>query len=294
MSVNRLGKGLEALIRSKEDQNNDFDKNNKSIISEISINDIITNPNQPRKFFDKTSISELKKSIKNKGVITPITVRKIGSKFEVVAGERRYRVSKSLNNKSIPAFIINVEDDLEMLEIALIENIQREDLNPIELAQAYATLHKKFKMSHSAIAKSLGKSRAFITNTLRLLKLPKKIIKSLMMNDITAGHARAILQLKIPNLMFKLWKKILSDSLSVRQAEALVKEFVFQAPIIVKKHKRSSKKNKHVKSVEDNLIEIFGTKVKLKQHKEGGVIEINYFSNDDLDRLIDLIETISK
>ena len=298
MSTNRLGKGLEALIRSKEEQfnekNNDGE-NSSSKISEIDLKNIFTNPNQPRKIFKESSIEYLKESISSKGVLSPITVREVGKKFEVVAGERRFRASKALGKKTIPAYIIKVKSDSDMLELALIENIQRENLNPIEEAKAYETLSLKFEMSHSKIATSVGKSRVYVTNMIRLLKLPDKILQSLIKNEITSGHARAILQLKMPNLMLRLWKRILADSLSVRSSETLVKEFVFETSTI--KHKLKPPNRQKIKKdnyLENDLIEIFGTKVRLKKLKKGGIIEISYFSSDDLTRILDLLESIKK
>ena len=298
MSTNRLGKGLEALIRSKEEQfnekNNDG-KNSSSNILEIDLKNIFTNPNQPRKIFKESSIEYLKESISSKGVLSPITVREVGKKFEVVAGERRFRASKALGKKTIPAYIIKVKSDSDMLELALIENIQRENLNPIEEAKAYEKLSLKFKMSHSKIAASVGKSRVYVTNMIRLLKLPDKILQSLIKNEITSGHARAILQLKMPNLMLRLWKRILADSLSVRASETLVKEFVFETSIIKPKLKPPNRqKIKEDNHLENDLIEIFGTKVKLKKLKRGGTIEISFFSSDDLNRILDLLESIKK
>ena len=298
MSTNRLGKGLEALIRSKEEQfnekNNDGE-NSSSKISEIDLKNIFTNPNQPRKIFKESSIEYLKESISSKGVLSPITVREVGKKFEVVAGERRFRASKALGKKTIPAYIIKVKSDSDMLELALIENIQRENLNPIEEAKAYETLSLKFEMSHSKIATSVGKSRVYVTNMIRLLKLPDKVLQSLIKNEITSGHARAILQLKMPNLMLRLWKRILADSLSVRASETLVKEFVFETSTT--KHKLKPPNRKKIKKdyhLENDLIEIFGTKVRLKKLKKGGTIEISYFSSDDLTRILDLLESIKK
>ena len=298
MSTNRLGKGLEALIRSKEEQFNEKNnngKNSSSNISEINLKNIFTNPNQPRKIFKESSIEHLKESISSKGVLSPITVREVGEKFEVIAGERRFRASKASGKKTIPAYIIKVQNDSDMLELALIENIQRENLNPIEEAKAYEKLSLKFKMSHSKIAASVGKSRVYVTNMIRLLKLPDKILQSLIKNEITSGHARAILQLKMPNLMLRLWKRILADSLSVRASETLVKEFVFETSIIKPKLKPPNRqKIKEDNHLENDLIEIFGTKVKLKKLKRGGTIEISFFSSDDLNRILDLLESIKK
>ena len=298
MSTNRLGKGLEALIRSKEEQFNEKNnngKNSSSNISEINLKNIFTNPNQPRKIFKESSIEHLKESISSKGVLSPITVREVGNKFEVIAGERRFRASKASGKKTIPAYIIKVQNDSDMLELALIENIQRENLNPIEEAKAYEKLSLKFKMSHSKIAASVGKSRVYVTNMIRLLKLPDKILQSLIKNEITSGHARAILQLKMPNLMLRLWKRILADSLSVRASETLVKEFVFETSIIKPKLKPPNRqKIKEDNHLENDLIEIFGTKVKLKKLKRGGTIEISFFSSDDLNRILGLLESINK
>ena len=298
MSTNRLGKGLEALIRSKEEQFNEKNnngKNSSSNISEINLKNIFTNPNQPRKIFKESSIEHLKESISSKGVLSPITVREVGEKFEVIAGERRFRASKASGKKTIPAYIIKVQNDSDMLELALIENIQRENLNPIEEAKAYEKLSLKFEMSHSKIAASVGKSRVYVTNMIRLLKLPDKILQSLIKNEITSGHARAILQLKMPNLMLRLWKRILADSLSVRASETLVKEFVFETSIIKPKLKPPNRqKIKEDNHLENDLIEIFGTKVKLKKLKRGGTIEISFFSSDDLNRILDLLESIKK
>ena len=298
MSTNRLGKGLEALIRSKEEQFNEKNnngKNSSSNISEINLKNIFTNPNQPRKIFKESSIEHLKESISSKGVLSPITVREVGEKFEVIAGERRFRASKASGKKTIPAYIIKVQNDSDMLELALIENIQRENLNPIEEAKAYEKLSLKFKMSHSKIAASVGKSRVYVTNMIRLLKLPDKILQSLIKNEITSGHARAILQLKMPNLMLRLWKRILADSLSVRASETLVKEFVFETSIIKPKLKPPNRqKIKEDNHLENDLIEIFGTKVKLKKLKRGGTIEISFFSSDDLNRILGLLESIKK
>ena len=189
----------------------------------------------------------------------------------MVAGERRFRASKASGKKTIPAYIIKVQNDSDMLELALIENIQRENLNPVEEAKAYETLSLKFEMSHSKIATSVGKSRVYVTNMIRLLKLPDKILQSLIKNEITSGHAKAILQLKMPNLMLRLWKKVLADSLSVRASETLVKEFVFETSTT--KHKLKPPNRKKIKKdyhLENDLIEIFGTKVKLKKLKKGG------------------------
>ena len=291
MLNNRLGKGLEALIRpeKKEPKKKKRTKrtSTSSGVSEILISDIRPNPNQPRREFDKATLKELASSIKLKGVVTPITVRSVEKGFELIAGERRWRASKILNKRKIPAYVINVKNDAEIMEIALIENIQRQDLNALEESEAYAVLNSKFGMSHNEIAKAVGKKRVTISNSLRLLKLPSEIRNSLRKGVITAGHARAILQGKTTNQMIKGWKKIIDNNLSVRNSETL-----FKSPIQPLKRKKKKIYFHQVKSVEDKLIEILGTKVKLKAGKNKGSIEISYYSDDDLERIIELIESI--
>ena len=289
MSDKRLGKGIKALIRSEDDQK-DFSSKTRSI-EKIPLKDIFPNPSQPRRNFNEDALLELSQSIKEKGVITPITVRKVDSGYEIIAGERRWRAAKYSRKRSIPAYVLSPKSDAEILEMALIENIQREDLNPLEESEAYSVLSSKFNMSHSAIASAVGKKRTTISNSLRLLKLPIDIKTSLRNNQISAGHARAILQSKSVSEMTKLWKKILKQDLSVRSAEALVKN-----------SKEKKKNNKKIKiqakshdiiSIENKLIEVLGTKVKIKAVKNGGNIEISYFSGEDFERIVDLLSSIS-
>jgi ParB family chromosome partitioning protein len=260
-------------------------------VTEIPLKDIRPNPNQPRRDFDESALEELAASIKEKGIVTPVTVREVEGGYELVAGERRWRASKKCKLKTIPAYVIAVKDDAEMMEIALIENIQREDLNSLEESEAYAVLNSKFEMSHEAIAKAVGKKRVTISNSLRLLKLPPDIRKSLRKGDISAGHARAILQAKTGPAMHKIWKAILKQDLSVRGAEALVKAAT-EPP--KKKKIIFTKKSPQVQALENQLIEVLGTKVELKPRKKGGAIEIFYFSDDDLERILDLINSISR
>ena len=227
-------------------------------------------------------------SIKEKGIITPVTVRKIPKGFELVAGERRWRAAKKLRLKSIPAYIITVTDAAEVMELALIENIQREDLNSLEEAEGYAVLNSQHNLSHEAIAKAVGKKRVTVSNALRLLKLPPEIRTSLRNRDISAGHGRAILQAKTNHAMMQLWQKILRDNLSVRAVEFLVKDSASKKQTSAKKKKVSPQ----IRALENQLISILGTKLKVKPKKKGGSIEIIYFSKDDLERLLDLINTL--
>ena len=290
MSSNRLGKGLGALIRPEKESKKRPSKKSidKPGVMEVRVKDIHPNPNQPRREFDQNALEELANSIKLKGVVTPVTVRVTEKGYELIAGERRWRASKISRKQKIPAYVINVKNDAEIMEIALIENVQREDLNPLEESEAYAVLNSKFGMSHSEIAMAVGKKRVSISNSLRLLKLPTEIRKSLRKGIISAGHARAILQGKTLSQMMNAWKKIIDNGLSVRGAEAL-----FKKSTAIKKNKTVRSFSPQVKAIEDQLIEILGTKVKLKAGKDGGSIEISYYSNDDLDRIIDLIETVS-
>ena len=285
MSSKNLGKGIEALINSNV---KDIPKKtNDSGVSYIKISEINPNPNQPRRNFDKMALNELSNSINEKGVITPITIRELDKGYEIIAGERRWRAAKKAKLKSIPAYVLNIDTDAEMMEVALIENIQRENLNAIEEAEGYAVLNSKYNLSHEDIAKTIGKKRTTISNSLRLLKLPAEIRRSIRDGKISAGHGRAILQKKTNASMMLLWEKIINESLSVRNAEELVSP------------KRKKKKRKNLvalkaptRAIENQLVEILGTKVKLKPDQIGGSIEITYFSDDDLERIIDLLRSI--
>ena len=286
MATQRLGKGLDALIRPK--------KGGDPLpagVKTIPISKIKRNPHQPRKHFDSQSLDGLSASIKEKGVVTPITVRFIDNQYILIAGERRLRASKLAKKKNIPAYILEVIEESEMMEVALIENIQRENLNPIEESEAFAILQSKFNLSQNQIAKTVGKSRSTITNSLRLLQLPSDIKKSLRNNQISAGHGRAILAMKTIQGMLKLWRLIIKLELSVRGAENFAKGK--RKPNSITKTSKSKPKNRLILKLEDELISIFGTKVQLHHKgKKGGSIQVNYFSDDDLERILDLIRSI--
>ena len=286
MSNKRLGKGLEALIQpysaEKIPEHHGVDK--------ISIRSIKPNPYQPRQKFDETSLEELTASIKEKGILTPITVRKVGNQFILIAGERRLRASKKSGLKKIPAYIIDVADDAEMIEMALIENIQRENLNPIEEAEAYNYLNNRFKLTQRKIAKSVGKKRVTISNSLRLLTLPREIKESIRNGRLSAGHGRAILMMKIHNSMIGLWKKIIKGKMSVRAAEDWAKERTLIKLELKKKVIR--KVSPQIKRLEDELISILGTKVRIIYKKGSGSIEVSYFSDDDLERITEMIRSL--
>ena len=291
MSAKRLGKGLKALIRSDKDRgkNDSFPLKTKTqSIFKIKLNHIHPNPNQPRKLFDVSSLNELAASISEKGLISPITVRKVKNGYEIIAGERRWRALKHLKKRTVPAYVLDTKHSSDIMEMALVENIQREDLNAIEESEAYAMLNKKHGLSHEAIAKAVGKKRVTISNALRLLKLPLEIKKSLIDRKISAGHARAILQVKPPLTMIKVWENIIDKNLSVRDAEIMVKA---KEVTQLKKKMSSKKKNYKIVPIENKLIEVLGTKVRIQPSKNGGKIEVSYFSIDDLDRIIDIISS---
>ena len=294
MSENRLGKGLEALIRpslDKKDKVPNKKSNSKDTISKISLNSIVPNPNQPRQDFNESSIIQLQASIKEKGIITPITVREADKGYELVAGERRFRAAKNLKLRKIPAHIVKVKSDSEMMEIALVENIQRENLSSFEESQALLVLSQNYGLSHKDISKSIGKSRVYVSNALRLLKLPVDILESLRKKEISGGHGRAILQLKNRNSQIKLWEKILKHSLSVRAAEALVKSLGEKRKN--KPQKKTKSKSLQISSIENQLIEKLGTKVTIRSTKKGGIIEVSYFSDEDLNRILEIFELLS-
>lgn len=286
MSNKRLGKGLEALIRPRSDEKIPESHG----VDRISIRSIKPNPHQPRQKFDETSLDELTASIKEKGILTPITVQKVGNQFILIAGERRLRASKKAGLKKIPVYIIDVANDAEMVEMALIENIQRENLNPIEEAEAYIYLNNRFKLSQEKIAKSVGKKRATISNSLRLLTLPREIKESIRNGRLSAGHGRAILMMKTHNSMIGLWKKIIKGKMSVRAAEDWAKEKTSKKLELRKKVIR--KVSPQIKRLEDELISILGTKVRIIYKKGSGSIEVSYFSDDDLERITEMIRSL--
>lgn len=279
MSSNRLGKGLEALIIPHEETSS-------AGTFKINIDNISSNPHQPRQQFDEETLLELAASIKEKGIITPITVRDNAGHYVLIAGERRLRAAKLAGLLDIPAYVIDVENDAEMMEMALIENIQRENLNPIEEAEAFAVLNSKYGLSQDVVAKSVGKKRVTVTNSLRLLNLPSEIKESIKMSEISAGHGRAILMMKTPRAMVKLWQQIRKQNLSVRGAETLAKTTTNSKSDLTTLKRGIDPRIKHL---EDELISALGTKVKLTYQKGRGKIIVNYFSDDDFERIFSLL-----
>ncbi len=289
-----LGRGLSALIpdiQRDEDSEVESSKNAGSS-SSIPIKKIRINPWQPRKEFDQTALEELAESIKTHGLIQPISVRRVDEHFELISGERRFRASKLIGLKEIPAYIKENVDDEQMLQFAIIENLQREDLNPIEIAISYKRLIDEFKLTQEEVAKQVGKNRSTVTNNLRLLNLPDVVQKSLSQNEISGGHARTLLGLSdIPSII-KAWKHIIENELSVRETENYVKNF---GKLTRKDDKEKEELSQELKAIiedtEDNLRNKFGTDVRIKFKKnEKGSIVINYYSKKDLNRILELLD----
>ena len=268
-----LGQGLGALLTPTKSSLEDFSQSN------ILISKIKPNPNQPRKSFKDKSLKQLAQSIKEKGLITPITVKQDDNKYVIVAGERRYRAHKLLKKKRILAYVIDAESNKDIMYMALIENIQREDLNPIEEAKGYRYLQDNLKSSITEIAKTVGKSRPAVSNTLRLLKLPSQIQDSILKGEINAGQARAILQNKTTQGMIQFWKKLLKEKMSVRRTESLVT--------------KNKKTSPQLQSIQSSLSRLIGEKVSIKQNNKTkkGFIKIS-FDKKTVNRVLEKLKSI--
>ncbi|MDD2572926.1 MAG: ParB/RepB/Spo0J family partition protein [Bacillota bacterium] len=277
MAKKRLGKGLNALIPELpqiEDQG----------IQEVPVNDIAPNRNQPRQQFDAEKMEGLAESISKHGVVQPIAVRKIDQGFEIVAGERRWRAARMAGLKTVPAVVMEL-DERQIVEIALVENLQREDLNPIEEAEAYKTLMEEFELTQDDISAAVGKSRPAIANTLRLLSLSADIQRMVRDNLLTAGHARALITLE-GNKQKEVIERILKEDLSVRETEKVISSMAKE-----KRSKTEAKaKNPWVMEMEGIMGEFLGTKVQIVQGKKKGKIEIEYYNAEDLERILELLK----
>lgn len=280
-----LGKGLDALFPSNVNMNI-LDADSKDVIIELKINDVEPNVNQPRKSFDDEKLSELADSIKEHGVIQPIIVSKKDNYYQIIAGERRWRASKKAGLKTIPA-IVRSYDDKKTREVSLIENIQRQNLNPLETAKAIKELMDEHSMTQEEISKTLGKSRSSIANTLRILNLDERVQEMIEAGQISEGHARTIASVESPAKQYKLALDIINMDMSVRDAESYAKDVKSgKTPKIVKKSKNSL--DVITKDLENKMKEQLGVKVSLKaQTKSKGKIVIEYFSQDELDSIID-------
>lgn len=277
-----LGKGLSALIPNESYNNND---NKKSTLS-ISINKIKSDKDQPRKSFDAEKIAELTESIKTHGVIQPLILRKVeDDQYIIVAGERRWRAAKIAGLKELPAIIMDLSEN-EVLEISLIENIQRQDLNPIEEATAYKKLIDDFKMTHEELSKRIGKSRTSITNTMRLINLNDNVQQYIIEGVISEGHGRALLGVKDSKMQCELAEQVIDEKLSVRELEKLIKKIVEPKS---KKDYNKQELNPYYKDIKNQLQDYFGTKVNISNKNNKGKIEIEYYSEDDLQMILDII-----
>ncbi|MCB0283266.1 MAG: ParB/RepB/Spo0J family partition protein [Calditrichaeota bacterium] len=283
--TNRLGKGLSALIPDT----NTAPPDNDSALKEIEVYLIRPNPYQPRLEFDPVALQELKSSIEEKGVIQPITVRKVDDHYELISGERRLRAVTEIGLDKVPCYILKIESKEEMLELAIIENVQREHLNPIEQAQAYQRLIDECNLTQDDVAQKIGKDRSTITNIIRLLKLPDVIQDSVRKAEISMGHARSLLAVSNEKLQKALWKKIVNESLSVRRVEKLIKETQEKSK---SKKKEQPRRSVFIQKVEENLRELLGTKVVVRPKREGGTIEVDFYSPEDLSRLVELFDKI--
>lgn len=275
-----LGRGLEALFEESP-QVQEAEE-----VEEISLNEIRPNPYQPRKTFDDKSLKELSESIKENGVFQPIIIRKSINGYEIIAGERRYRASKLAGKTTIPA-IIRQFDEAQMMEVAVLENLQREDLTPLEEAQAYEMLQKNLGLTQEEVSKRLGKSRPYIANYLRLLTLPQKTKRLLQHGDLSMGQARTLLGLKNKEGIDKLAKKVVKEGMTVRKLEALVNRMNEKSKVA--KHK-TVKKSAFIRASESELANKFGTTVNITEGKKGkGHLAIDFGSVDELNRILDLL-----
>lgn len=274
-----LGKGINAIFPGES-------INQMETVEKISVNLIKVNPFQPRKIFDEVALAELSESIKEHGVLQPIILRKKGKLFEIVVGERRFRASKAAGLSEIPAVIRGFTDQ-QMMEIAILENLQREDLTPIEEADAYQNLMENLSLTQEQLAFRLGKSRPHIANHIRLLSLPEVVREKISANKLSMGHGRALLGLKQKKLIPTISDKVTKENLNVRQLEALVQRMNEN---VSRETSKTVNKDIFIEEKESQLREIFGTTVSIKKTKNKGKIEIEFFSEDDLERILELLE----
>lgn len=275
-----LGKGLGALLTSEEDVTTG--------VTEMRINDIEPNMGQPRKKFDDEKLMQLSESIKQHGVVQPIIVRKENNGYKIIAGERRWRAARLAGLTVVPVVIKDISDK-QVMEIALIENLQREDLNPIEEAEAYEKLISEYKMTQEEISNTVGKSRSAVANSLRLLNLNEKIREYLIEGALSSGHARALLSIEDNSVQISVAEEIIKRELNVRDTEKMVKQILSRKPA-----KKEKKMSEEYRDLEENFKEIFGTKVKLLAGNKKGKILIEYYSNEELERIVDIINSIKK
>jgi ParB family chromosome partitioning protein len=274
-----LGKGINAIFPGES-------INQMETVEKIPVNQIKVNPFQPRKIFDEAALAELSESIKEHGVLQPIILRKKGKLFEIVVGERRFRASKAAGLSEIPAVIRRFSDQ-QMMEIAILENLQREDLTPIEEADAYQNLMENLSLTQEQLAFRLGKSRPHIANHIRLLSLPEVVREKISSNKLSMGHGRALLGLKNKKTIPSISEKVMKENLNVRQLESLVQRMNEN---VSRETSKTTNKDIFIEEKESQLREYFGTTVSIRKTKNKGKIEIEFFSEDDLERILELLE----
>jgi len=284
--ASRLGRGLEALFQENDIESvESIDKIKEGeVVSELSISELRPNPYQPRKHFDAEKLEELAMSIKEHGVLQPIIVKKDIKGYIIIAGERRFRASQLAEVEIIPAIVRDYSDDL-MMQHALIENLQREDLNAIEEAKSYRLIMQKMNLTQEKFSEKIGKSRAYVANMMRLLNLPEFVMDAVETKEISPGHAKILAGIKDEELVLKLAMTIKEKQISVRELEAMIKES--ETPKTPKK--KAASPNTYIQSLEDHLKTHFGTKVNVKDKNGKGQIVINYLSNEDLNRVIEVL-----
>jgi ParB family chromosome partitioning protein len=276
-----LGKGLGALLP-------EFGQAESKALFYCGIEEIIPNPSQPRKHFDESKLQELAESVREKGILEPLLVRRTDQGYELIVGERRWRAAQKAGLREVPVLVKEVEGR-EAFEISLIENLQREDLNPIEEAEAFKHLIEEFNISQDDLSKRIGKDRTTITNILRLLKLPLEVRNQLLQNRITSGHARALLSLENKEKQRELCALIIKKGLSVREAERLAKQWAEKSQKTPPSVKRPGELESQLHSLQDSLRKCLGTKVHITQKGKRGKIEIEYFSHEELERIVEAI-----
>jgi ParB family transcriptional regulator, chromosome partitioning protein len=276
-----LGKGLGALIPELEPEGP------KSLLY-CGIEEIRPNRSQPRKYFDEPKLQELADSIREKGILEPLIVRRTAEGYEIVVGERRWRAAQKAGLKEVPV-LLKEGDDREVLELSLIENLHRDDLNPIEEAEAYKRLAEEFGLNQEALATRLGKDRSTVANTLRLLKLPYEVREELLRNRITSGHARAILSLESREKQKELCGLVIQKGLSVREAENLAKRWSKPSGKVTASEKKRGDLESQLIALGDSLKRQLGTKVEIRAKGKRGKIEIEYYSFEDLERIVETI-----
>lgn len=289
-----LGRGLDALISTDDE----LHTSGSSSISEVPVSKIKANPNQPRREFTAEALNELAESIRQIGIIQPITLRKMDDgTYQIIAGERRWRASQMAGLSSIPAYI-RTADDENMMQMALVENIQREDLNAIEIALAYQNLIEQYDLTQEKLSEKVGKNRATIANFLRLLKLPAQVQMALQNKEMDQGHARALLGLSKPSLQVKLFNEIKEKGYSVRQVEEMVKQLNNGETLTSGRHKLSDKTAKRLPEefaeLRNRLSDVFSSKVQMTCNQQGkGKITIPFDSEEDLERIISMLDRIN-